>query len=73
MISARMQNKIAGTLSGWYSEEWGKTIKLENQFLLIKDESLIDEITFNLKQDGLNFKLNPPTSEWAGVIEFVSI
>lgn len=73
MISARLQNKIAGILSGWYTEEWGKTIRLENHILLVKDESIFDEIVFNLREEGLTFTINPSIDGWAGAIEFINV
>lgn len=55
MTSARLQNKISGMLSGWYSDEWNKTIVWNNGKLFIKDAILADEIIYNLKQDGFEF------------------
>lgn len=74
MITSRMQNKISGTISGWYSSDWGSTIVWHGQHLMVKDADLADEIAYNLKEDGYDLMIASPTSTefqgWASAISF---
>lgn len=52
MISNRTKERISGTLSGWYTMEWSQgAIHWDGDKLLVKGESLADEIAYNLSKD----------------------
>jgi hypothetical protein len=60
MASKRLQEKLSGTLSGWYTADWGTNIVWNDGNLMIKDHSLGEEIFFNLEEDGLEVELQEP-------------
>jgi len=52
MLSKRAQDRISGTLSGWYTAEWtAGEIIWSNDRLLVKNKDLADEIAYNLEHD----------------------
>jgi hypothetical protein len=68
MLSKRAQDRISGTLSGWYTSEWtAGEIVWANDRLMVKSKDLADEIAYNLKHDlGTNLGVASSTvSEFA--------
>jgi len=47
-MNTRMQNRISSYLSGWFQEDWLKTILWHEDKLYVKDIKILDEILFNL-------------------------
>lgn len=52
-----MQDKISSSLSGWYSEEWGRSIVWDNGNLMVKNFDLGEEIAYNLNEDGITVEV----------------
>lgn len=50
-MNSRLQNKISERLSGWYPEQWEKTIVWKNGKLFIQNSQVSDEIVYNIEQE----------------------
>lgn len=61
MASKRLQDKLSGILSGWYTADWGTNIVWKDGDLMIKDPALGEEILYNLEEDGIEVQLQQPT------------
>ena len=76
MVSSRFQNKITGMLSGWYTEEWEKTIVWSGSNLMVKDMSIAEEILYNLEKYGIEADIqvssDPIFRGWEAKLVFVS-
>jgi hypothetical protein len=60
MASKRLQEKLSGTLSGWYTADWGTNIVWKDGDLMVRDANLGEEIFFNLEEDGVEVELHQP-------------
>lgn len=60
-MTPRLQNKISGSISGWYGNDWLTNIKWHGSNLMVKDKLLAEEIIYNLQHDiNKTFIINKP-------------